>query len=257
MFASPTFAQSNMPSNTILTQENSEAVQFSSFPTVYDNLDQLADRGAPEGRRAAGTRNCNSLELLAVVPTIDVLYPNEERYLVPIGKTVAGHPTFWFYLSETIPAPVIETLTFSVLDEQDKLVSNIVVDVPESHGLFSVTWPNHEEPLQVGVDYRWLLELQLSLSTSSCSLTEQNTDPTEIDNLFVEGFIQRIALNIAQTEQLASTAFSLASVSTLVELGVWYDAFDVAMSLQGFSDDTDMVINNLLASIGLTDVSVD
>ncbi|MGK7890507.1 MAG: DUF928 domain-containing protein [Leptolyngbyaceae cyanobacterium] len=246
-----------MPSNAIHAQENSEAVQFFPFPTVYENLDQLADRGAPGGRRAAGTRNCNNLELLAVVPTIDVLYPNEKRYSVPMGKTVTGYPTFWFYLLERIPASIIENLTFSIFDEQDRLVSDVVVDVPELHGFFSVRWPNYEEPLQVGVDYRWLLEFQLSSSTASCSLAEQNTDSIEIDNLFVDGFIQRIALNTAQTEQLASTPFSSASVSTLVELGGWYDAFDVAMSLQDSSDDTDEVINSLLASIRLAGLAVD
>ena len=162
--------------------------------TNYD-IDGLADRGAPEGRQAAGTRGpclaqSNDAEtstsvspkLTVLMPTVPVSY-GEQTVHTPMGTTSEAYPTFFFYMPHT--QQVVDAIQFTLLDAEDYIIASLDVPVPEHAGVLSVSWPQEQLPLENATDYRWLLQVD-------CHNPMQPSEQFTTD-LVVEGFIRRFA----------------------------------------------------------------
>ncbi|MGK7891442.1 MAG: DUF928 domain-containing protein [Leptolyngbyaceae cyanobacterium] len=96
------------------------------------------------------------------------------------GKTIARYPTFWFYLPLDASSEAIRA-EFWLLDENDNSVlsNDIWLSLPEQPGIFSVTLPTSEAPLEVNKRYRWFFIIV-------CDESDSAGNPT------VEGWIERV-----------------------------------------------------------------
>lgn len=110
--------------------------------------------------------------------------PKELTAITPAnvyGKTVAEHPTFWFYMPYT--AADIEKGEFSILTQaEDERIYKTSFTLPEQPGFVSITLPADEATsLQEGQYYHWYLNL-------FCVSSENVETPLHID-----GWVQRVA----------------------------------------------------------------
>ena len=234
-------------------QSTNVNIQFIPPPISNYDTGGLADRGAPEGREAAGTRApCLSQTqetaaspiteapaLTVLMPTVPVSY-GDETIQTPMGTTSHAYPTFFFYMPYT--QQVVDAIQFTLLDAEDYSVASVDVAVPEQAGLLSVTWPKEQLPLPVAADYHWLLQVD-------CHNPLEPSDQFTTD-LVVEGFIRRLAV----PTDPAIDPTSLDTVAQLAASGVWNDALDVLiaqLSDHPQPDTISIALSQLLASVGL------
>ncbi|ESA35284.1 hypothetical protein N836_12975 [Leptolyngbya sp. Heron Island J] len=129
------------------------------------------------------------------------------------GKTLSGHPTFWFYVPYT--AAEVQEGEFSILTQnEDERIYKTLFQLPAEPGFVSITLPMDEvSSLQEGQYYHWYLNL------SCASTVEAQTD------LNIDGWVQRVA-STSEVDAQASDASS----------DIWYDLVDnLAAQLQAVS----------------------
>jgi len=123
------------------------------------------------------------------------------------GKTVAERPTFWAYVPYSPQAvPVGE---FSLQDEQGRDVYRTPFTLPKTPGLVSFSIPPTAAPLELNQWYRWYFKLY-------CEPGKLSTP------VFVQGWVQRVALTPDLENQLKATASQEYAVYATHLL--WYDA---------------------------------
>jgi hypothetical protein len=109
-------------------------------------------QGRPSGRSRGGAIRDESCVPKGSKP-LTALVPENEP-----GTTIAAHPTFWFYL----PVGRSEKVTqaeFSLLDENQNLVLQQKMALPDAPGIVSVKLPETEQPLEVGKQYKWYFSI--------------------------------------------------------------------------------------------------
>ncbi len=146
------------------------------------------------------------------------------------GKTLSGHPTFWFYMPYT--ADEVKLGEFSILNQaEDEHIYKTSFDLPNQPGFVSITLPADEaRELEVGQYYHWYLTL-------SCV----SSDGTE-SNLEIDGWVERVA---SAPQDYPSPE-------------IWYDMVDgVAKQLQTVtaSDDLRETWTELLKSVELCELT--
>ena len=246
-------------------------VQFIPPPTSSYDIDGLADRGAPDGREAAGTRGpclpqttdgmpfsspSESLKLTALMPTVAVPYGNE-TVQTPMSTTTQAYPSFFFYMPHTHQK--VKAMQFTLLDADDYPIASINVAVPQKAGLLRIDWPNDQPPLPIDTDYRWLLQVDCHNPTAtypSQPIAPQFATIFTTD-LVVEGFIRRFAAaNNGTLSHPHTTKVDVAS--QFAASGVWNDALHTLFSepaIQSQSDTLSAALDQLLASVGLEDIA--
>jgi hypothetical protein len=123
------------------------------------------------------------------------------------GKTVASHPTFWFYVPyspQKVPAG-----EFVLQEEKGKDVYRIPFTLPKTPGFVSFSTPSTEAPLEVDKSYHWYFKLY-------CVPQKPSTP------IFVEGWVQRVALTSELESQLK--AAKQQEYVVYAANGIWYDA---------------------------------
>jgi Domain of Unknown Function (DUF928) len=133
------------------------------------------------------------------------MLPAQLTALIPItneGRTVDGHPTFWFYVS--YDTNVVNRATFILLDAEQNYVLPEPISIPLSGtpGLVSVTLPASTKELEVDQKYHWFFELECDAENPS-------------DNYRIDGWVQRVA-PIPGIEPDDYIAYA--------EHGIWYNA---------------------------------
>lgn len=175
-----------------------------------DDLPTPPQTPIPSGNRSPG--GSLSGDQAVCPPT-----PQQLTALTPIsaqGKTLSGHPTFWFYVPYT--AAEVEKGEFSILTQnEDERIYETSFQLPDQPGFISITVPAGEaSSLQEGQYYHWYLNL------SCASTAEAKTD------LNIDGWVQRIGSASEADTQEGDTV-----------PGVWYDAAaDLAAQLHTVSD---------------------
>jgi hypothetical protein len=188
---------------------------------------QLADRSRPsEGRRDGGASrdgNCSLIKgethLMALVParTEYIKRPDEFQaaagaeessaltYQSVLSLTDTSNPVLWFYLPYALNGRL--SLEFVLQDEtSNTLYQTEVVPEVEGPGILSVPFPATVS-LSRGERHNWYLVAQCNHGS----------------NLYVEGWIERIALPAMLQQQLA--AASPRERATLYAAnGIWQDA---------------------------------
>ena len=132
--------------------------------------------------------------------------PQELTAITPInahGKTLAEHPTFWFYMPYTADE-VAGGEFFILTEDEEQYVYQTSFKLPEQPGLISITLPAEESAsLQTGEYYHWYLNL-------SCA-----PDVTTETDLNIDGWVQRVE---------STSAVGAPDIDT--SLDIWYDTVD-------------------------------
>jgi hypothetical protein len=177
-----------------------------------------SDQGAPRGgtRRPAGTRGgCPQVDipLTALVPISKPTSAQSQSSNAlktasdsKLGLTVAEHPSFWFYVPYSFtPSRRIE---FVLQDEQgNDVYQTSFTESGISPGVIGFQLPSTVPALEVNKVYRWYFLVY-------CKPEEP---------IFVEGLVQRVALNSSMRNQLAQ-AKPDEKVALYAKADMWYEA---------------------------------
>lgn len=135
--------------------------------------------------------------------------------LIPIsksGKTVSGHPRFWVYFPEPLPAQ--SQVEFVIQNEarEDIWRSRTAVDIQSGYQSFSL--PATAVPLEVGQWHRWYVKVYCDSQIASTQ--------------YIQGWVNRVPLN----SQLHLELLDNPQSSHLIygHHRIWYDAIDQLLS---------------------------
>ncbi|MEL6130204.1 MAG: DUF928 domain-containing protein [Cyanobacteria bacterium J06554_1] len=139
-------------------------------------------------------------------PSVCPAKPQELTAITPVdahGKTLAEHPTFWFYMPYT--ADEVAGGEFLILTEdEERYVYQTSFKLPEQPGLISITLPAEESAsLKEDTYYHWYLNLYCA------------PDATTETDLNIDGWVQRVSSTSA-TRQPSSN----------LSADIWYDTID-------------------------------
>lgn len=215
------------------------------LPTAKDSIIFNAatppSTGRPGRRSDAGSRGCGENEsfsaseakpLLALVPS-----QKTASSTVVFGKTVAEHPTLWFY----VPHRSSLTATFVLQDQNGNSIYQSDVALPKTSGILSLTLPTAVAPLEAGKLYHWFFKLYC-----------RSISPLDS---FVDGWIQRESLPSDLAQQL-KTATLQQQVRLYDTNGFWFEALTTAAKLRQ-TDSGDSAWAELLKQIGLENVAAE
>ncbi len=182
-------------------RQQQEKIDFSSY-------------GRPGNRAGGGSRSpCSStsIPLTALMP--------ESNW----GKTVAATPTFWFY----VPYSPTEARSgeFVLQDEKYNDIYRTPFTLPQTPGFVSLTVQSPEGTLQTDKWYFWSFKLYCGQKSST--------------PVFVEGWVQRVALTSQLEQQLKTTTEDYA---VYWAGGIWYDAVDRLAKLR-LADTKNVLLN--------------
>lgn len=107
-----------------------------------------------------------------------------------LGTTVSAYPTLWFYL----PLDHSETVTqarFVLFDQNQRLILDQKMALPDAPGIVSVKLPETETPLEVGKRYKWYFQVL-------CDEQERSRNP------WVSGWVERVEASSELVRQLES-----------------------------------------------------
>ncbi len=211
---------------------------------------KLPNNGAPSGRQrgAAGRGNCLNnvnIPLTALVPSVKKSIDNGSNAIVATnvwGLTVKERPTFLFYVPYTQAAASGE---FVLQDSEDNDIYRAPVNLPQEPGIIRLQLPLESAPLAIDKMYHWYFKVRCS---------QNMTSP-----VFVEGWVQRIALNSTIANQIATATSLRQQVALYAENGIWYDtaAILAQMRLQNREEDADSQADwhHLLETIDLSNLA--
>lgn len=166
--------------------------------------------------------------------------------LVPVknggfGVTVKENPTVWVYVASTENLES-QTLAFSLLDEERRIVYRTTLDKIETPGLVAISLPS-DLALDLDKDYFWF-----------CRIVDSSL--IELDDAIAEGWIRRV--------EPPATLGNIASLPPeqqalhYAQAEIWYDALTLlAQRYQENPDDRAVTIQwvKLLEAAGLGEIS--
>jgi hypothetical protein len=118
--------------------------------------------------------------------------------------TTLEYPTFWFYVPYALTSD--RPVEFVLQDEKDNYIYKTTFTAPGTPaGIISIPVPPTAAPLEIGKRYHWTFSIQ----------DRSNT-------VFVQGFVQRVALNLALKIQL-KTATPQERIALYAANGIWYE----------------------------------
>ncbi|BAZ32388.1 hypothetical protein NIES4074_48930 [Cylindrospermum sp. NIES-4074] len=174
--------------------------------------------GPPPGGRVLGGASRGNKQTVCpdIKPALTTLSPFTEKIdsvttvkLTNVwGLTTLEHPTWLFYMPYTKDSGY--STEFELQNLKRKTIYQKEITLPQQSGLIRVSLPNDAPRLAVGEQYRWYLKV-------SCD-QKQQSPPT-----YVEGVIQRVNLNQADTQKL-QTATPLQKFAIYAQNGIWYEA---------------------------------
>lgn len=193
------------------------------------------DQDAPSGRRQGGASRCsdcenNVLPLTALVPG--------DRSKSFLALTALEYPTFWFYVPASSGDRPVE---FVLQDEQDNYIYKTTFATSGTPaGIISIPLPPTARPLEIGKQYHWTLSIQ-----------------ERSNSVFVQGFVQRVALNSTLMSQL-KVATPKERIALYAANGIWQDTLTLLAELRR-SHPQDYTLApewvNLLRSVGLDNIA--
>ncbi|GAC1464249.1 MAG: hypothetical protein NVSMB70_10350 [Chamaesiphon sp.] len=186
--------------------------------------------GTPQRTVGTGSRgeNASSLPL-----TLSLLIPTDHT-----GRTISDHPTFFFNLPANTDAPVEFTL---VQPGNAKPVFVQQISAPKA-GTMQIKLPKDQPGLVQGQKYRW-------------SVSVVRNSKRRSDDVFVQGWIERVAATPEIAQQLATSTSEHQRAIVYAQAGIFYDALTAISSAQSEAP-TDRSIQedrlSLLQQVGQT-----
>lgn len=190
-------------------------------------------RGLPGRREGAGTRGpCprGNKPLTALIPATN------------LGQTLSAFPTFFFY----VPASKSRQAEFELLDDNKQSIYKSSFKITGEAGMVSISLPDTAtlSPLAVGKDYKWQFTLTCQSDTMS-------------DDLFVEGWVQRVEANPTLVQQLQK-ATGRDKVVLYAEAGLWYETLMALAELSNTEPNNPAIAadwTTMLLSVGLNKIA--
>lgn len=175
---------------------------------------KLPSSGVPSGRQrgAAGRGNCLNnvnIPLTALVPSIEKSTHNGQSAIVATnvwGLTVKERPTFLFYVPYT---QMSATGEFVLQDSEDNDIYRAAVMLPNQPGIIRLELQPESAPLATGKMYHWYFKVRCSQDMAS--------------PVFVEGWVERVALHPAVARQIATATSLEQLVGLYAANGIWYE----------------------------------
>lgn len=226
---------SDLPANAQLNKTSTHRASKQYIPPVARN---------PRRTIGSGSRGCHQSLTNNLVT---LLIPSQEY----AGQTTSGHPTFFWHLSQPVPAGV--PMRFALVEPGvPEPIFEKQIDSPQV-GMIQLQVPKDRPELQTGRTYKWSVTL-------ICNTKRPSANPVFIS------WIERVPTPAALEQQLPSTP-AKSNVPTRVwrdrawsyaESGLWYDALD-AMSNVETANSNQLATNDdllaLLEQVGLTQVT--
>lgn len=202
------------------------------------------DKTSVDDSRGGASRQPNAVKCSqdqAVRPSMTPLTPGSKG-----GLTVATHPTFFVYIPPT-SAPQAH---FTLRDENNRGVYQILLPVANTGGIVSINLPEDKPPLELGKTYRWSMAL-------ICQ-------PTQTDIPIVGGQVRRVELKSSQVSPRYTNSTMpdqkalLEQAALYAKVGIWYDSLSLLAQLkQTQPSDNTFAANwvELLDSVGLEEIA--
>lgn len=174
-----------------------------SRPAAPQLLAGIPDVGNAGARRPTGSKGiCRD-----TTPPLTALLPEKQPTNVG-GKTVAAHPTFWFY----VPYTQVDRLAgvFTLTDLNGNQVYKTALRFPQAAGVVRIQVPTTEPGLELNRQYRWSLQV-------NCAETP----------LKVHGWIERVSLDAQLAQRLKTTQQPQQQANLYWSNDIWFDALTV------------------------------
>ena len=160
-----------------------------------------------------------------------------------LGLTVAGYPTFFFY----IPQTPIKTAEFVLLDEENKKkVYETTFQIQGTTGITKFSLPASKtlQPLAVGKVYHWYISM-------ICDPEDRSGD------IYVDGWVQRVEANPNLVNQLEK-ASPHDQIALYRKNDLWYDTLRTLAERRRLSPNDKAIATEwttLLKSVGLDEIA--
>ncbi|HEY9872510.1 MAG TPA: DUF928 domain-containing protein [Candidatus Obscuribacterales bacterium] len=196
-----------------------------------DQSNQTSREGLPGRRVDGGTRRGNCVlgtkRLTALIPESN------------LGLTVAGYPTFFFYMPQTATPKPVE---FVLQDENDNQLYQTTFTTTGDSGIINLQLPDSATlpPLKTGKKYHWYF---------SVLCNPQN----RADDVVVEGWTQKVALNPVLARKLEKASLEERAALYISE-NHWHEALVTLAELRRDRPDDSAIAEQwakLLQSVGL------
>lgn len=188
-------------------------------------------------RDGSGARGCANSK--AIAASLNLLVPKDH-----IATTISERPTFLWYLSDKISAPI----TFTLVDQQSVepiWEQRMKVEKP---GIIQLQIPPSVPALVEGKEYRWTVTLICNEMRPS-------------ENTYASAGIERVPVTKELAQKLARASNPQERALILAQSGIWYDAASTLYEISQQKSNKRLAlsaINNfseLLKQIGLFQVS--
>lgn len=224
----------------------SEAVQISMAfePPPGEGMPQRTAGGGSRGQCPTMSQTLNP-PLMALVPAFEQPQKegNSPKRVEMKGLTVAGTPTFFFYVPEL---PATEA-AFSLKDENNNDIYQTNLSLPQQPGIVAVKLSQETPNLEVGKTYRW------SFGVRCQALTPQGQSAV----VFISGEIQRVEPNADLKNQLQA-ATPLQKAEIYAENGIWFETIGTLAQLRQTQPEDERLKTQwvqLLQSVGLEEIA--
>ena len=194
------------------------------------------NRGRPPVTVGGATRGGCDRKQKLVTP----LMPKKE-----LALTFDERPTFYWHTSKSNA----ETAEFFLLDDNDDLVYEANVNLPQKPGIFAFTLPGEAPGLKTNKKYHWYLSV-------NCSSEETDNIVTD-DIVIVEGWVERTKPNFS-TQMKLNKSMPKQRSRIYADASIWHEAItNVAQQRCIAPYDSTMMLywNQLLSSVDLKELA--
>ena len=192
-----------------------------------------SDRGRPTQREGVATRNdcpARDIPLTALIP--------ENK----VSKVIEPNPKFWLFIP--YKPNKIPTGEFILQDEAHNDVYRTNLSIKQGEGIVSINLPS-EVFLEENQVYQWYFKL-------FCN------DPESSTPIYVRGWVQRVALQANQQNQLNAVKLPRHYLDFYNKNDIWYSALTKLAELRQANPDSEVLAkywSEILNDIGLQQLS--
>lgn len=185
-------------------------------------------------RDGSGSRGCSNSK--AIATSLTLLVPSDH-----VPTTVSSRPTFLWYVSNVVSAPV----KFTLVDQQShKPVFRKQLKIQKA-GIMQLQIPSTAPALVEGKQYQWVVAL-------ACNKQRPSEDT------YAYAWIKRVPIEGEIAQVLAGVRSGQERALILAQAGIWYDAASTLYESSQKNSNKPLAFNSfskLLDQVGLSKIS--
>ncbi|MCT7948202.1 DUF928 domain-containing protein [Ancylothrix sp. C2] len=178
------------------------------------------NRGAPRSTQGTGSRGCPDAGPVG----LSLLAPNDHT-----GLTAAGHPAFFWYLSDVPAAP----LEFALVQPGVAKPLFVKQMQPKQAGIVQIEMPKELPELVAGQKYKWSVSI-------ICNANRRSAD------VFAHSWIERVSPAPEVMAKLATATSEQDKAEIYASAGLWYDALETTYKLSATKPNHPAFMNSLI-----------